>query len=126
MTFVDKILAWHDEFTCYDGCHKDIWCSDCDKQRDSKLMTIIDDEQDIIKKESFDKGVEEGRSTQAIIEIRARELFLNDLRVKQSKFVDALEKISRVWEQSDLQGEGELRNDLLMTKHIADAVLKEG
>ena len=38
----------------------------------------------------------------------------------------ALEKIARVWEQSSLQGEGELRNDLMMTKHIADTALKGG
>ena len=39
---------------------------------------------------------------------------------------EALEKIARVWEQSSLQGEGELRNDLMMTKHIADTALKGG
>lgn len=48
-----------------------------------KLEDLFTEQLASVKREAFKKGVEEGRSTQAIIEIQARERFLNELRAEQ-------------------------------------------
>lgn len=72
-----------------------IGCAEFDKENNKckdieSIMSMIYSEQDIIKKESFDNGVDEGRSAQAIIEIQGRERFLKELKQKQDSLIEVL------------------------------------
>lgn len=133
------------EFNLCETCAQYDWTSPAQVRKECKdiesIMSMMSIEQDLIRKESFDKGVEEGMSAQAIIEIQGRERFLNGLKKEhteqQALFVDALKQAKKELvflqnhiesSQEDLQRHTRIYARLTITPTVLkqiDSVLKE-